>query len=123
MDACAFSWDDTAADNPIALLTRRCILGEKMLVAQVKLEKGCHVAYHHHVSEQISITISGRVHWKVGEPGTDSYFEQVLTGGEVMVLPSNVPHSVDALEDTFIYDIISPIGPMGVDSQKADSSD
>ena len=91
-------------------------------VAQVKLEKGCHVAYHHHISEQISITISGRVHWKVGEPGTDSYFEQVLTGGEVMVLPSNVPHSVDALEDTFIYDIISPIGPMGVDSQKAVSS-
>ena len=119
MKASVISWDDAPEDTPIALLTRRVVQGEKMLVAEVRLEKGCHVALHHHVSEQISITISGKVHWKVGEPGSDDYFEKVLTGGDVMVLPSHVPHSVDALEDTFIYDVISPIGPMGVDSQKS----
>lgn len=119
MDAQAFSWDDTAEDNPIPLLYRRIATGENALVARVLLKAGCHVALHHHVSEQISVTLSGRVHWKIGEPGSEAYFEKIAVAGDVIVLPSNVPHSVDALEDTLIIDVLSPVGKMGVDSQKS----
>lgn len=119
MDATNVSWEEVSEDNPIPLLTRRMIKGEKALVARVFLHKGCHVALHHHDSEQIAIHISGEVLWRVGAPGSPEYREVVLLGGDVMVLPSNVPHSVDALEDTVIHDVLSPIGPMGVDSQKA----
>jgi len=119
MDATDFRWDDVADDNPIRLLTRRIVKGEKAMVARVFLEKGCHVATHHHESEQIAIIISGEVLWKVGEPGSPEFREAILYGGQVMVVPSNVPHSVDAIEDTLIFDVLSPIGPMGVDSQKS----
>jgi len=118
MDATATNWDDVSEDNPIALLTRRKVLGEKMLVARVSLAKGCHVAKHNHPSEQIAIHISGQVHWRLGEEGMPGYREQVLGAGDVLVLPSGVWHSVDALEDTLIIDVLSPIGPMGVDSQQ-----
>jgi len=119
MNAINTNWDDASEDNPIALLTRRMIKGEKMLVARINLAKGCHVARHHHDSEQIAIHISGEVLWRVGEPGSPEYREVTMRGGDVMVLPSNVPHSVDTIEDTVIIDALSPIGPMGVDSQKS----
>ena len=119
MNATIYKWDEVPQDNPIPLLTRNKVFGEKMLVAKVFLEKGCHVATHHHESEQISITVSGAVLWHLGEPGSEEYRDVVIRGGEVLVIPSNVVHSVDTLEDTLIYDILSPIGPMGVDSQKS----
>jgi quercetin dioxygenase-like cupin family protein len=112
-------WDEAPEDRPIALLTRHKILGEKMFAARVFLEKGCHVATHQHDSEQISIHVSGKALWRLGAPGTDEYREVVVQGDQVMVLPSNELHCVDALEDTLIYDILTPIGPMGVDSQKS----
>lgn len=86
-----------------------------MLVAHVHLVKGCHVAFHQHESEQIAMVLSGRVRWFFGDGRADLE----MVGGEVLVLPSNVPHGVDALEDTEIIDLLSPIGPMGVDSQKS----
>jgi hypothetical protein len=42
-----------------------------------------------------------------------------MQGGEVLHLPSNLPHAVEALEETHILDMLSPPGPMGVDSQDA----
>ena len=118
MNASSFRWDDVPEDTPIRLLTRQMVKGEKMMVAKVHLAKGCHVAKHQHESEQISITIAGAVLWKVGEEGTPDFREEILYGGQVMVLPSNVPLEVTAIEDTLIYDVLSPIGMMGVDSQK-----
>jgi quercetin dioxygenase-like cupin family protein len=120
MNAESYRWDDLDQDHPIALLTRRSVKGERVLVAQVKLLKGCHVKTHHHESEQISIMLSGKVVWGIGEEGTPDRREVPMTGGGVMVLPANVPHSVNVLEDAEFMDILSPIGPMGVDSQSKD---
>jgi len=119
MDAFNSKWDEIPEDRPISLLTRHMVKGEKGLVARVFLEKGCHVATHRHESEQISVHVSGAALWHVGEPGTPEYRDVVIRGGDVMVLPSNVTHCVDAIEDTLIYDFLTPIGPMGVDSQKS----
>jgi quercetin dioxygenase-like cupin family protein len=117
MQATAFSWPEVAEDNPIQLLRRRRIAGEKMLVARVFLEKGCQVATHNHESEQIAIVMSGHVRWGIGVEGSPERREIEMRGGEVMLLPSNVFHSVDALEDTEIIDVLSPPGAMGIDSQ------
>lgn len=117
MDATAFRWPEIDEDHPIEFLYRRMIKGEKMLVARVRLEKGCKVATHFHDSEQIAIVLSGRVRWGLGAEGSPERRELEMKGGEVMLLPSNVPHSVDALEDTEIIDVLSPVGLMGVDRQ------
>ncbi len=109
-------WEDVPLDNPIPLLHRKRVTGEKILVANVFLTKGCRVDLHHHESEQIAYVISGHVRWGIGAPGTPDRREFESRGGEVLVLPSNLPHEVEALEDTNILDMLSPPGPMGVDA-------
>jgi len=117
MDATSYRWDDVQEDNPIDLLTRRMVKGERMMVARVRLAKGCHVALHHHESEQIAIILSGRVLWTLGAEGSPERRQEEMQGGQVLILPSNVPHSVDVLEDAEIMDVLTPIGLMGVDRQ------
>ncbi len=118
MDPLVSTWTDIAADSPIPLIHRQTVTGANALVARVRLEPGCHVAPHHHVSEQIAIIVSGRVRWNLGEKGTSEYREVEVTGGQVVHLPSNFTHGVDAIEETIILDILSPVGAMGIDSQK-----
>ena len=115
MDAVVHNWTDLPADTPIDLLDRWSLNGEQMLAARVFLKKGCEVKVHTHVSEQIAMVMSGHVRWTLGEDGR----QVEATGGQVVHLPSNVPHGVFALEDTLIFDILSPPGKMGVDSQGA----
>ena len=108
------SWDRVPVDSPAPLLDRQKIEGEKMLMAMVRLAKGCHVAVHSHASEQFAYVISGRVKWTLGIEGR----EVVVTGGQVVHLPPNFPHGVNALEDTVILDMLAPVGAMGVGSQE-----
>jgi quercetin dioxygenase-like cupin family protein len=117
MDAKCYTWADLPSDAPIPLLNRSKFEAQNMLVANVRLTKGCHVALHSHESEQVAIILSGRTRWTLGE-GTGQ--RQIEAGeGEVVHLPANVPHGVDALEDTHIIDVLSPCGAMGIDSQRS----
>ncbi len=118
MDATIHDLDTIAEDHPIPLIHRKTVAGERVLLARVRLDKGCHVALHQHESEQIAYVVSGRVRWTLGAEGTPER-RQVETGaGEVVVLPSLFPHGVDALEDTLIIDLLSPPGAMGIDNQR-----
>lgn len=117
MSATIYSLSDTAEDRPVPMIHRKRIWGDKMLMAHVVLEKGCHVATHQHESEQIACVMSGKVKWRLGEPGSPEYREEIAEGGQVAVLPSNFPHGVDALEETVIIDFLSPPGDMGIDNQ------
>ena len=117
MDAVVANWSELAEDHPVPLLHRRKVTGEKAMVARVVLEPGCKVARHAHENEQIAIILSGKVKWLLGTPGTPSYEERVLTGGDTVVLRAMCPHGVEALEETVILDVFCPPGPMGVDSQ------
>lgn len=113
MDAVVHNWTDLPTDSPISLLSRSSLMAEQMLAARVFLEKGCEVKVHHHPSEQIAMVMSGRVMWTLGSEGR----QEEATAGQVVHLPAGVPHGVIALEDTVIFDILSPPGAMGIDSQ------
>ena len=117
MEATAYRWEDVNEDNPIPLLTRRIVCGERMMAARVRLAKGCHVVPHQHESEQIAILLSGHVRWSINPEGSPEHRYVEQCGGEVMVLPSMVVHGIDIIEDAEIMDILTPIGPMGVDKQ------
>ena len=105
-------WQAVPTDTPIPLLSRQKIEGDNMLFAMVNLTKGCLVPVHSHISEQFAYVISGKVRWTLGKEGRNV----TVTGGNVVRLPSNFPHGVEALEDTVILDVLAPVGAMGVDS-------
>ncbi len=117
-DAVRYRWDDMTQDHPMDLIARRRIMGEKVMVSEVILQKGFSVASHHHENEQMGIVLSGKVTFGIGEG--DDYYEITVEGGEVIHLPSNVAHSALALEESRILDIFSPVSEKtGVDAGKA----
>ena len=98
-------WADQEREAVTPTLGRKLIWGERLMVAQVFLEKGCVVPRHSHVHEQISYIVEGALHFRMGADGER---EQIVRAGEVLVLPSNVPHEAVALEESFVVDMFSP---------------
>jgi len=100
-----YNWDAMPKERVSATLERRLITGERAMLAQIFLAKGCIVPRHSHDNEQFSYVIEGRIRFWIGEHGKD---ELDVGPGEVLHLPSNVPHSAEALVDFVGIDVFSP---------------
>jgi quercetin dioxygenase-like cupin family protein len=98
-------WDDMPKERVTDLIDRRVIVGERMMLAHVYLAKGSIVARHAHDNEQLTYILQGALRFWIGEDGAE---ELVVRAGEVLVIPSNVPHRAEALEDTLDVDVFSP---------------
>jgi quercetin dioxygenase-like cupin family protein len=99
-----YRWDDIPKEKVTEQLSRRLITGERMMLTHVYLDKGCIVPRHSHENEQITYILEGALRFWIGEDGQ----EIVVRSGEVLHIPSNVPHMAEALEDTVDVDIFSP---------------
>src|SRR6267142_2183085 len=98
-----FSWESVPLEVMSDLISRKVISGEKAMVAQVFLKKDAVVPEHHLESEQITYIVEGALRFELEGK------EVVVRKGEVLRIPSNVPHRAVALEDTVDLDIFSPI--------------
>lgn len=103
-----YFWNDIACDKPMPLITRQRIVGEQMMLSRVTLEQGFFVPTHQHPNEQFACVLSGKMLFGLGQPGSQEYWETTLHGGEVLHLPSNMPHNAKALEDSVVLDLFSP---------------
>jgi len=99
-------WNDLPKETVTDQLSRRLVTGERVMLAQVYLDKGCIVPRHSHENEQITWIVEGALKFWIGEDGKE---EVIVRAGEVLHIPSNVPHMAEALEDTLDVDIFSPI--------------
>jgi unsaturated pyranuronate lyase len=100
-----FRWDDMPKERVNDQLDRRLITGERMMLAHVYLKKGAIVPLHSHENEQLTYILEGALRFWIGsEPGETL----VVRAGEVLVIPSNVPHKAEAVEDTLDVDIFCP---------------
>jgi quercetin dioxygenase-like cupin family protein len=100
-----FRWDDIPKEKLNDLLDRRLITGERMMLAHVYLKKGCLVPRHSHENEQLTYVLEGALHFWLGE---DEKEEVVVRAGEVLTIPSHLPHKALALEDTLDVDVFCP---------------
>ncbi len=89
--------------NP--LISRSLITGERTMLAHVYLKKGAVVPMHSHDNEQITYVLEGALRFRIGNGGPDGL---VVRSGEVLHLPSHVPHEAVALEDTIDVDVFTP---------------
>jgi quercetin dioxygenase-like cupin family protein len=82
---------------------RQALHTETMTIARLHLAAGAVVPRHQHPNEQVVNVIEGRLRFLVaGE-------ELELGAGETVALPANVPHEVEALEDSIVIDAFSPV--------------
>ena len=100
-----FRWDDMPKEDVSDNLARRLITGDRVMLAHVYLKKGCIVPRHSHENEQITYILEGGLHFWIG---ADEAQEIDVMAGEVLHIPSGVPHKAEALEDTLDVDIFSP---------------
>lgn len=100
-----FRWAEMPKEKVTDLLDRRLITGERMMLAHVYLKKGCVVPKHSHENEQLTYILEGALRFWIGEDGKE---ELVVRAGEVLHIPSNIPHQAEALEDTLDVDVFSP---------------
>jgi quercetin dioxygenase-like cupin family protein len=103
--AAFFRWTDMPRETVNDLLDRRLITGERMMIAHVYLKKGCIVPRHSHENEQITYVLEGALRFWIGDEPAE---EREVKAGEVLVIPSHVPHQAEALEDTLDLDVFSP---------------
>ena len=97
------TWDTVPLETMSDLISRKVITGEKAMIGQIFLKKGAVVPEHHHESEQITYIVEGALKFHL--EGRDV----IVRKGEVLHIPSNVPHRAVAIEDTLDIDIFSPI--------------
>ena len=98
-----YTWDDMEKEVMSDVISRKIISGDKAMVAQVFLARGAVVPEHRHESEQITYIMEGALKFELEGR------EIVVAKGQVLRIPSNVPHRAVALEDTLDLDIFSPI--------------
>ncbi|MEM1946172.1 MAG: cupin domain-containing protein [Candidatus Caldarchaeum sp.] len=98
-----FRWDDIPWERLREDVWRRLIVGDRMMLAQFWIRKGAKVAMHRHHNEQISLVLSGAMKF-VLENGS----EHLVREGGVFVIPSNVVHAAEAVEDSVVVDVFSP---------------
>ena len=77
--------------------------GEKTLMGQFKIAKGSVIPTHSHPHEQTGIMIGGKLRFIVAGETTD------VETGDSWCLPGNVEHSAEALEDSVVVEIFSPV--------------
>ncbi len=100
-----YRWNDVTRENVTPLLDRKLITGERMMLAQVFLKKGCVVPRHQHDNEQLTYILEGVLRFWLGEDESEVVD---VHAGEVLHLPSMVWHKAEALEDTLDLDVFSP---------------
>ena len=100
-----YRWEDLPHEQLSALIGRRLITGDQMMIAQVYLAKGAIVPKHSHENEQLTYILEGALKFWIGD---DESEEIIVRAGEVLLIPSQVPHKAEALEETLDVDVFSP---------------
>lgn len=100
-------WSELPVDRPMDLLARRRVIGQQAMISHVTLEKGCFVPTHAHANEQFVCVLEGRMRFRLGAE-SEVRQELIIKSGEVLLLPSNLPHEAEALDRTVVLDVFSP---------------
>jgi len=109
-------WEDLRRERVTELLDRRLITGERVMLAHVDLQRGCVLPRRAHENEQLTYILEGALRFRLGPEGAE---EVVVRAGEVLWIPSGVPHEAEALEDTLDVDIFRPPRQDGLDGTDA----
>lgn len=97
-----YDWNRLEQEQMNSRIARKVVHTANMTIARLELQKYATVAQHSHVNEQVTMV----------ERGSLKFFiegrEQIVRAGEVLTIPPDAPHGVEALEDSVVLDVFSP---------------
>ena len=100
-----YRWDNLPREQLNPQLGRRLITGERLMIAHVYLAEGAVVPKHSHDNEQLTYILEGCLRFFLREDGSEVID---VRAGEVLHIPSNLPHEALAVEKTLDVDIFAP---------------
>lgn len=95
-------WNQIESEQLNPKVKRKAIHTLNMTIARLEIEKSAVVPEHHHVHEQVAMVEKGALKFFIDGR------EEIIRAGESLAIPPDVPHSVEALEDTVVVDVFSP---------------
>ncbi|HTD97261.1 MAG TPA: cupin domain-containing protein [Edaphobacter sp.] len=101
--ATLYRWSEVESEQLNPLLSRQFVTGAQAMLSRIVLAKGCLVPTHSHPNEQIALILQGSLRFQMGDGTTHT-----VNAGEILVIPGNLSHSAEALEDTVNLDIFAP---------------
>ncbi len=102
MEAKHIVWKNVEREQLNPLIEREMVVGNKIMLARVLMKRGAHVPMHQHHNEQVTYILEGALKFAIDGK------EIVVHAGEVLCIPSNIPHEAWALEDTVDLDVFDP---------------
>ena len=97
-----FRLEDQPREQLPPLLQRQFLQGTNATFVKWTAKKGAVIALHHHPNEQITWFTAGRA--EVFSQGR----RYLITAGDIMIIPPNVPHEFRFLDDSVDIDIFAP---------------
>jgi quercetin dioxygenase-like cupin family protein len=97
-----YDWNAIPEERMNPLVTRQVIHTAAMTIARISIAKSAVVPLHSHVNEQVSMVERGALLFLLDGRA------QVVRAGEMLEIPPDAPHSVEALEDSVAVDLFSP---------------
>ena len=99
------NWESVPTEKVNPSMHRKIVWGEKLMIAKMKFKDGFIVPLHYHIHEQVTQVVSGQMRFWFGENK-----EQVMDmyPGDVVVIPSNLPHEALMIGEVEEIDTWSP---------------
>ena len=103
-------WEDMPREPVKPGIDRRLVTTKRMMLAHVYIDKDAIVPWHSHENEQLTYILQGALQFTLGDRNGPEEELQTVTvhTGEVLHIPSHLPHRAVALEDTLDVDIFCP---------------
>ena len=98
----AFVWDAEPVEPLNDRIGRQMLNGDAMTLARITLTQGAVVPEHSHPNGQIATVLSGRLRFRLGDE------ERIVEAGSSLLIAGDVPHEVEALEDSVVLDAFAP---------------
>jgi quercetin dioxygenase-like cupin family protein len=108
-EAVKHAWNDVPLEQVSETLSRKLVHADRLMLAQVFLEKGSIVPAHDHHNQQATYILEGCLRFWLGEHADNPGDEFVdVHAGEVLMIPGGVRHRAEALEWTLDLDVFTP---------------
>lgn len=85
------------------ILQKTLVYGDRTLMTEFRLSRGCKIPHHAHPHEQTGYLISGRIRLSI-----DDHIHEA-TPGDSWAIPENTSHGAECLEDAVVIEVFSPV--------------
>jgi quercetin dioxygenase-like cupin family protein len=79
------------------------LYGDKTLLSEFHMEKGSNLPMHSHPQEQTGRLLKGRIILTIADEKAE------LNPGDCWIVPGNVIHGADVIEESIVIEVFSPV--------------